>query len=156
TLVQLDLETGEPIRNDHGYCTRCAPNEVGEAIGELHQRPSNIGSHFENYTDDAASEKKILRSVFRPGDAWFRTGDLMRRDEKGYVYFVDRIGDTFRWKGENVATSEVSEAICAFPGITHADVYGVPVPGADGRAGMAVLVSDGELDLVAFRTHLAQ
>jgi fatty-acyl-CoA synthase len=92
--------------------------------------------------------------VFEPGDAWFRTGDLMRQDEQGFFYFVDRIGDTFRWKGENVATSEVSEAICAFPGIKEATVYGVAMPGADGRAGMATLVADGTLDLAAFRAHL--
>ena len=77
----------------------------------------------------------------------------MRKDEQGYFYFVDRIGDTFRWKGENVATSEVSEAICTFAGVKEASVYGVPVPGADGKAGMAMLVAD-ELDLAAFRTHL--
>ena len=78
----------------------------------------------------------------------------MRKDEKGYFYFVDRIGDTFRWKGENVATSEVSEAICAFPGIKQASVYGVPVPGTDGRAGMAMLITNDQLDLEAFRRHL--
>ena len=91
--------------------------------------PSNIGSRFEGYTNTEASERKILRNVFEPGDAWIRTGDLMRKDEQGYFYFVDRIGDTFRWKGENVATCEVSEAICAFPGVKHANVYGVTVPG---------------------------
>ena len=79
--------------------------------------------------------------MFEPGDAWFRTGDLMRSDEQGYFYFVDRVGDTFRWKGENVSTTEVSEAICAFPGIRQANVYGVAVPGVDGRAGMAMIVS---------------
>ena len=83
-----------------------------------------------------------MRDVFEPGDAWFRTGDLMQRDERGYFYFVDRIGDTFRWKGENVATSEVSEAICAFPGIREATVYGVAIPDTDGRAGMAAIVID--------------
>ena len=81
------------------------------------------------------------------GDAWFRTGDLMRRDEHGYFYFVDRIGDTFRWKGENVATSEVAEALAAVPGIREANVYGVTVPGMDGRAGMAALVVDGDFDV---------
>ena len=78
----------------------------------------------------------------------------MRRDEDGYFYFVDRIGDTFRWKGENVSTSEVSEAICAFPGIREASVYGVAIPGADGRAGMAAIVSPDGLDLTAFRQHM--
>jgi fatty-acyl-CoA synthase len=154
TLVQFDIEKNEPVRNEQGFCIRCAPNEVGEAIGQLLDYPSSIGSRFEGYTSREASAKKILRNVFEPRDAWFRTGDLMRKDEQGYFYFVDRIGDTFRWKGENVATSEVSEAICAFPGVKQAIVYGVEVPGADGRAGMAVLVAGEELDLAAFQTHL--
>ena len=94
--------------------------------------------------------------MFEPGDAWFRTGDLMRRDADEYYYFVDRIGDTFRWKGENVATSEVAEAICAFGGIREATVYGVSVPGADGRAGMAAVVLDANFDLPAFRAHLRE
>jgi fatty-acyl-CoA synthase len=96
----------------------------------------------------------VLRDVFIAGDAWFRTGDLMRQDEQGYFYFVDRIGDTFRWKGENVSTSEVSEAICVFPGIQEANVYGVAMPGAEGRAGMAALVTRDTLDLAALRRHL--
>jgi fatty-acyl-CoA synthase len=154
TLVRFDVDTEEPIRNERGFCMQCARNEVGEAIGQLLDRPSNAGSRFEGYTSEEASGKKVLRDVFEPGDAWFRTDDLMRKDEKGYFYFVDRIGDTFRWKGENVATSEVADAICAFPGIKQASVYGVAVPGADGRAGMAILVTGQELDLAAFRTHL--
>ena len=81
--------------------------------------------------------------MFEKGDAWFRTGDLMRKDERGYFYFVDRVGDTFRWKGENVSTSEVAEAINTFPGIADANVYGVTVVGRDGRAGMAAIVCDG-------------
>jgi fatty-acyl-CoA synthase len=89
----------------------------------------------------------MLRDVFRRGDIWFRTGDLMRRDQHGYFYFVDRIGDTFRWKGENVSTGEVSEVLAAAPGILEANVYGVTVPGLDGRAGMAALVVDGDFNL---------
>ena len=156
TLVQFDVETGEPVRDERGFCIRCSANEAGEAIGRLLEDPSNVGNRFEGYTSAEASEKKILRNVFQPGDAWFRTGDLMRRDQSGYFYFVDRIGDTFRWKGENVATSEVSEAICAFRGVKQATVYGVTVPGTNGRAGMATLVTDEELDLAAFRTYLGR
>ena len=156
TLVRYDADAEAPVRDARGRCVRCAPNEVGEAIGELPKDPSNVGRRFEGYTNEEASEQKVLRNVFEPGDAWFRTGDLMRRDEDGYFYFVDRIGDTFRWKGENVATSEVSEAICAFHGIRDANVYGVAIPGTDGRAGMATIVADDRrLDLAAFRTHLA-
>ena len=94
--------------------------------------------------------------MFERGDAWFRTGDLMRADAAGFFYFVDRIGDTFRWKGENVATSEVAAAITAFPGVAEATVYGVPVPGTEGAAGMAALVADGTLDLPGLRKHLAR
>jgi fatty-acyl-CoA synthase len=153
-LVQFDVEKDEPARNEQGFCIRCAPNEIGEAIGKIVDDPSNAGSRFEGYTNREASEKKILRNVFAPGDAWVRTGDLMRKDERGFFYFVDRAGDTFRWKGENVATSEISEAILEFPGIKQANVYGVTVPGADGRAGMATLVTEQDFDLTAFRAHL--
>ena len=154
TLVKFDVAKEEPVRDQRGYCIRCAAHETGEAIGRISRDSSNIGSRFDGYSSSEASEKKILRNVFEAGDAWFRTGDLMRRDDEGYFYFVDRVGDTFRWKGENVATSEVSEAICAFPGIKEANVYGVAIPGAEGRTGMAVLVAGDDLDLVALRTHL--
>jgi len=154
-LIQFNVEQGEPVRDEQGFCIRCKPQEVGEAIGPILNDSANLGGRFEGYSSREASEKKILRNVFQPGDAWYRTGDLMRKDTRGYFYFVDRIGDTFRWKGENVSTCEVSEALCAFPGIQEAIVYGVAIPGADGRAGMATLAIDGELDLAALRHHLA-
>jgi fatty-acyl-CoA synthase len=155
-LVKFDVERGEPVRDTQGFCIRCAPNEAGEALGKIVDGPASLGGRFEGYTGKEETERKILRDVFAHGDAWFRTGDLMRRDERGYFYFVDRIGDTYRWKGENVSTSEVSEALTDFPGITEASVYGVAVPGADGRAGMAVVVSEGAIDLAALRVHLAE
>lgn len=154
-LVCFDVEKNEPVRNEEGFCVRAAANEAGEAIARITSDPANIGARYEGYTDGSATDKKILRDVFARGDAWFRTGDLMRKDDKGYFYFVDRIGDTFRWKGENVATSEVAEAICAFSGVKHAIVYGVEIPGASGRAGMASLVAQEGLDFGALRTHLA-
>jgi fatty-acyl-CoA synthase len=154
-LVRFDVDTETPVRDGQGRCIRCMPNEVGEAIGRISADPGTPGGRFDGYTDREATEHKILRDVFESGDAWFRTGDLMRRDEEGWFYFVDRIGDTFRWKGENVSTTEVEQVICAFAGIKDASIYGVTVPGSDGRAGMAALVCDGELDLVAFRQHLA-
>jgi fatty-acyl-CoA synthase len=153
-LVRFNPDTGAPVRNGNGYCTRCATGEVGEAIGKIGNDAANTAGRFEGYTSAGASEQKVLRDVFEPGDAWYRTGDLMRMDESGFYYFVDRIGDTFRWKGENVATSEVAEAITSFPGISDANVYGVPVPGTEGRAGMAVIVAEGDVDLVALRSHL--
>jgi fatty-acyl-CoA synthase len=156
TLVQFDAAAGHPVRNADGFCIRCATNEVGEALGRICKETSRSGGEFEGYTDTKASEQKILRDVFERGDAWFRTGDLMRMDASAFFYFVDRIGDTFRWKGENVATSEVAAAVTAFPGIGEANVYGVRVPGTEGAAGMAAIVADGELDLVEFRKHLAR
>jgi fatty-acyl-CoA synthase len=154
-IVRFDPATGAPARGEDGFCIRCPRGDVGEAIGRIAADPNNLSARFEGYTDPADSEKKVLRDVFAPGDAWLRTGDLMRMDDKGFYYFVDRIGDTFRWKGENVATTEVSEAICAYPSVQAANVYGVSVPGADGRAGMAALVVDQDFDLAGLRAHLA-
>jgi fatty-acyl-CoA synthase len=94
--------------------------------------------------------------VFAKGDAWFRTGDLMKIDDGGFFHFVDRLGDTFRWKGENVATSEVNEAILECPGVIDATTYGVAVPGADGRAGMAAIVTDASFDFDEFTDHLSR
>jgi fatty-acyl-CoA synthase len=153
-VVQFDIEKEQPVRNAQGFCIPCKPNEVGETIGKIINDASKPGSRFEGYASQADTERKILRNVFEPGDAWFRTGDLMRKDENGYFYFIDRVGDTYRWKGENVATSEVSEAISTFPGISEANVYGVSITGREGRAGMAALVVDGNLDLPALRSHI--
>jgi fatty-acyl-CoA synthase len=154
-LVQFDTQTGTPVRDDSGYCVRCAPNEVGEALGELADAGGAESGRFEGYTDPEASKQKILRDVFVPGDAWYRTGDLMRQDEQGFYYFVDRVGDTYRWKGENVSTTEVAAVLTASPGVTDAVVYGVAIPNTDGRAGMAALVVNPEFDLDALRHHLA-
>jgi fatty-acyl-CoA synthase len=153
-LVRYDAERGEPLRDAQRRCIRCRAGEVGEAIGRIADR-GDLGGRFDGYASAHDTEKKILRDAFEPGDAWFRTGDLMRKDESGYFYFVDRIGDTFRWKGENVSTTQVAEAITSFTGIGQACVYGVTVPGTEGRAGMAALIADAALDLVALRAHLA-
>jgi fatty-acyl-CoA synthase len=114
------------------------------------------GGRFEGYTDATETEKKILRNVLAAGDAWFRTGDLMTRDESGYFRFVDRLGDTFRWKGENVATSEVNDAVTQCPGVVDAATYGVTLPGTDGRAGMVAIVTNDGFDLAELRTHLSR
>jgi fatty-acyl-CoA synthase len=153
-LIRFDVERQQPVRDERGRCIECRPGEVGEAIGFIPKRSLLPIGHFEGYASPEATEKKILRDVFKKGDAWFRTGDLLRKDERGYFYFVDRIGDTFRWKGENVSTSEVAEVISVCPGVLEANVYGVEVPGADGRAGMAALVVDTEFDLEAFPAYL--
>jgi fatty-acyl-CoA synthase len=150
-VVRFDVEKQMPVRGPDGLCIECGPDEAGEAIGGISKR---TGRDFEGYTKASETEKKILHDVFRHGDAWFRTGDLMRRDEHGYFYFVDRTGDTFRWKGENVATSEVTEALSDIPGIREANVYGVAIPGMDGRAGMAALVVGPGFDVAALARQL--
>jgi fatty-acyl-CoA synthase len=135
----------------NGKWIAVARGEAGEAIAKI----AGGAARFEGYTDAAATKIKILRDVFQPGDVWLRSGDMMRQDAQGFFYFVDRIGDTFRWKGENVATTEVAAALNAFPGIVEANVYGVAVPGADGRAGMAAVEIAGNLDFAGLKTHLA-
>ena len=155
TIVRVDPERGTPVRDAEGLCIICARGEVGEAVGRIGLADEG-GGRFEGYTDKAQTENKILRDVRAKGDAWFRTGDLMRLDAQGYFHFVDRIGDTFRWKGENVATSEVNEAVSDCVGVTEATTYGVEIPGADGRAGMAAIVIDNRFDLHEFAAHLSR
>jgi fatty-acyl-CoA synthase len=148
-LVRYDVERDTHERDEDGHCIPCGPGEVGEAIGRI-----TAVARFEGYTNEEATKKKILRDVFDDGDAYFRTGDLLRMDEDDYFYFVDRIGDTFRWKGENVATSEVAEALSMAPGVVEANVYGVEIPGQEGRAGMAALVVDDAFDPTELYAHL--
>ncbi|HUN73020.1 MAG TPA: long-chain-acyl-CoA synthetase [Steroidobacteraceae bacterium] len=153
-LIKVDPASGDPLRDADGRCTRCEPGEVGEAIGELQDATGRARGRFEGYADRQASQGKILRDVFAAGDAWFRSGDLMRQDAEGFFYFVDRAGDTFRWKGENVSTTEVAAVIATFPGVRDAVVYGVGIPAAEGRAGMAAIVIDQTVKLEALRSHL--
>ncbi|MET4042936.1 long-chain-acyl-CoA synthetase [Bradyrhizobium sp. RT6a] len=154
-LVKLDSDSGAPLRNADGFCIACARGEAGEAIGRIGTADEG-GGRFEGYTEASETEKKILRDVFAKGDSWFRTGDLMRLDEKGFFHFVDRIGDTFRWKGENVATSEVNDAVRDFTGVIDATTYGVSIPGTDGRAGMSAIVINEGFVLEGLPAHLAQ
>ena len=155
-LIRFDVETETHLRGPDGRCIVCAPGEPGEAIGRISTDPKQPLGQFEGYTDEGASNKKILRDVFEKGDAWYRTGDLLSRDREGYYYFVDRIGDTFRWKGENVATSEVAEVLSVCPGVLEANVYGVKLPGADGRAGMAAVVAAATLSLDDLYAHVSR
>ena len=139
-LIRYDIETDTHPRNAEGFCIECTPDEIGEFIGRIRAAKDTGVRRFEGYTSEAETERKILRNVFETGDAWFRSGDLLRRDADDYFYFVDRIGDTFRWKSENVSTQEVAAILNTFPGVEIANVYGVEVPGEAGRAGMVALV----------------
>lgn len=151
-VIEYDVDSGRNIRGRDGLAVRTKPGVVGEMIGEIKEDEARF--RFDGYENRAATEKKILRDVFKPGDRWFRTGDLVRRDKDGYYYFVDRVGDTYRWKAENVATNEVAGVLSGFPGIVQANVYGVVVPGHDGRAGMASIVTDKDIDLKALFAHV--
>ncbi len=154
-LLRFDVDSGEPRRNESGFCERCGPNEVGEAVGLIPAAGKQLAGRFEGYADPEATARKVLHNVFKPGDSWYRTGDLMRRDEDGFFYFVDRVGETYRWKGENVSTAEVLGALSACRGVLDGVVYGVSVPGADGRAGMAALRVSADFDLAGFRAAAA-
>ena len=147
-LIRSDVETGAPRRTREGLCLRCDADEPGEAIAPA--------GGFDGYTDPAASARKLLRDVFVPGDRWYRTGDLMRRDRQGFYFFVDRIGDTYRFKGENVSTMQVAGVIASYPGVSNAAVWGVAIAGMDGRAGMAAITCDDGVDLAALRAHLVR
>ena len=152
-FVKFDIESEMPVRGEDGFCIDTDPDEAGEAIGRI---TDEARGRFEGYNDEEATRKKILRDVFEEGDMWYRTGDLMRKDAKGYIYFVDRIGDTFRWKGENVATNEVSEILSKIPGVATANVYGVPVSGMDGKAGMAAITSQGDVNFDTLYSELLE
>ncbi len=153
-LVKIDPETLEPLRNENGFCIKAGLNEPGEAIGYID--PSDARFRFDGYGSKSETQKKLLRNVFKKDDLYFRTGDLMRYDRHGYYYFVDRVGDTFRWMAENVSTGEVAAAFSTFPGVSQSNVYGVEVPGYDGRAGMAAYVPVGEIDYAALYAHLSE
>ncbi|MBW2316249.1 MAG: long-chain-acyl-CoA synthetase [Deltaproteobacteria bacterium] len=138
-IVRFDVENEAHVRSEDGFCIECDADEPGELIGRIPEGDKSSG-RFEGYTSKEDTDEKILRDVFEAGDIWYRTGDLLRQDAEGFHYFVDRIGDTFRWKGENVSTQEVAEVLADFPGLDMINVYGVEVAGAEGRAGMMAFV----------------
>ena len=150
-VVEYDDDTGTPRRGPDGRLRRVEHGAVGLLLAKVTER-----SPFDGYTDPAATESKLVRDGFEDGDAWLDTGDLVRRQGYLHIAFVDRLGDTFRWKGENVATTEVEGAIGEDPAVEEAVVYGVEIPGADGKAGMAaiVLAEDAELDPVGLAREL--
>ena len=150
-VVACDADSEQVIRNKRGFCEPVGKGQVGLLISEVTElRP------FDGYTDPKANEGKLLRNVFKPGDCWFNSGDLVRRQGWQHIQFIDRLGDTFRWKGENVATSEVEGVLAKLQFLEHAVVYGVKLEGYDGRAGMAAIAvkPDCSLDLNAVGRHL--
>ncbi|XP_065076114.1 long-chain fatty acid transport protein 4-like [Ochlerotatus camptorhynchus] len=155
SIIRADPASGEPIRGKNGLCQLCEPNEPGVFIGKI--LPNNPSRAFLGYVDKSASEKKIVRDIFKKGDAAFLSGDLLVADERGNLFFKDRTGDTFRWKGENVSTSEVEAEVSNASGYRDTVVYGVEIPNMEGRAGMAaVLDPDRQVDLVKLAETLKE
>ncbi|MPZ00729.1 MAG: long-chain-acyl-CoA synthetase [Actinophytocola sp.] len=150
-IVAYDPATEQPVRDVKGKLRKVKTGEVGLLITKVTNR-----APFDGYTDPDATERKLLRRAFRSGDCWFNTGDLVRKQGFNHVAFADRLGDTFRWKGENVATTEVEAAVAEYPDVEQAVVYGVAVPGTDGKAGMAAIkLADGAtFDGVSLAKHI--
>ncbi|KAF9997797.1 hypothetical protein BGZ80_010920 [Entomortierella chlamydospora] len=144
-IARFDVVTEELIRDKNGRCIECAADEPGELLTIIDSTDPTRA--FQGYHQNAgANSKKVVSDAFKVGDRYFRTGDILRRDKDGYFYFGDRVGDTFRWKSENVSTAEVSEVLSAYPDCIEVNVYGVQIPGHDGRAGMAAIVSKPTMD----------
>lgn len=133
-IVQYDIEEDDAIRGSDGFMLPAKAGSSGLLITEVTEKQP-----FEGYTDKDASNSKLMRDVFKKGDCWFNTGDLVNNQGWRHVSFADRLGDTFRWKGENVATTEVESILMELDCIEHAVVYGVEIPHTDGRAGMATI-----------------
>lgn len=145
SLVKCDLATGAIIRNEYGFCERVSVGETGLLIGRISPLVT-----FDGYVDRTATDEKIVSDVFKKGDRFFNTGDLLTLHDGRWISFADRVGDTFRWKGENVSTAEVSAILGDAPGVREANVYGVRVPNAEGRAGMAAVTVGDDFDLDGF------
>jgi acyl-CoA synthetase (AMP-forming)/AMP-acid ligase II len=150
-IVEYNIETDEFIRDAQGFMLPVKKGGTGLLITEINDKQP-----FEGYTDKEASEKKILKDVFNAQDRWFNTGDMVINQGFKHIAFADRLGDTFRWKGENVATTEVEAVANEYPGVEHSVAYGVEIPGTDGRAGMAALTLKdiNDFDTAAFSRHL--
>ncbi len=142
-VIQYDKEKNEPVRDKNGWCIKVKKGEVGLLVGKITRR-----SPFDGYTDPEKNKAVVMTNVLKKGDAYFNTGDLVRDIGFRHAQFVDRLGDTFRWKGENVSTTQVENIVSDYEKITEAVVYGVEIPNTNGRAGMAAitLVDGAELN----------
>ncbi|XP_018583459.1 long-chain fatty acid transport protein 1 [Scleropages formosus] len=148
-LVQVDEESMELVRDRHGLCVPCRPGEPGLLVGRINQQDPL--RRFDGYASKDATKKKIVHDVFRKGDSAYLSGDVLVMDELGYMFFRDRSGDTFRWRGENVSTTEVEGTLSSLLGQTDVAVYGVSVPGVEGKAGMAAIADrTGHFDCGTF------
>ncbi|MBX3026162.1 AMP-binding protein [bacterium] len=147
-VVRVD-DGGTPVRDRRGHLLRVDPGASGLLIGRIDR-----ANRFDGYTDADATAAKLLRDPFGDGHDWFSTGDLVRRHPGRWVSFVDRLGDTFRWKGENVSTTEVAEELLRCPGVAEAIVYGVEVAGCEGRAGMAAVVPTADFSPARLAAHV--
>lgn len=153
-IVEYDIEEDAPVRNHKHFMNPVKKGHTGLLITEVNDKQP-----FEGYTDQEASNKKLLRDVFKQGDCWFNTGDMVLNQGYGHIAFADRLGDTFRWKGENVATTEVESVLMEYPDVEHAVAYGVEIPMTDGRAGMAAITLNKSADAVnwgAITRHLRE
>ncbi len=150
-IVERDQETDAPCRDPKtGLCLAIPRGEIGELLYRLPEDTKQIFQGY--YNNDKATNSKIIRDVFKKGDKYFRSGDLVSWDSEGRMYFHDRIGDTFRWKSENVATTEVSATIGLHPAVEEANVYGVQLPHHDGRAGCAAIALKTDPDQSLLRS----
>uniref|UniRef100_A0A671WF93 long-chain-fatty-acid--CoA ligase n=1 Tax=Sparus aurata TaxID=8175 RepID=A0A671WF93_SPAAU len=150
-LVRMQGETGELLRDSKGLCIPCQPGEPGMLVGRINR--TDPLRRFDGYVDQDSTNKKVTHNVFKMGDSAYVSGDVLVMDEYGYIYFRDRSGDTFRWRGENVSTTEVEGVLSGLLGHTDVAVYGVSVPGVEGKAGMAAVAhAGGQFDLDAFLT----
>jgi len=145
-IVKYDIDADEPIRNENGFMTKVSPGEQGLMIAEISEKLP-----FSGYTEKKETEKKIFRDVFEGGDAWFNFGDLVLNQGYKHIRFVDRLGDTFRWKGENVSTTEVEKVINISDHISESTVYGVTIPETEGRAGMMAVIPATEVENFDFK-----
>lgn len=154
-IIRIDPDTNEPVRNSSGFCEVADYYEPGELIGKIVER--NSLREFTGYKGlPNQTQKKIMTDVFKRGDKYFRTGDFLKMDEEGYVYFTDRTGDTFRWRGENVSTTEIENTASKIIKNLQVACYGVEVPGAEGRAGMIAIVQQDDIDLAELCRELQE